>query len=104
MSSIDSDHGDAVALLKPSEVAARLGVSRSWLYEAARHGRIPCIRIGGQEGPLRFVAEDLQCWIDEARDRWSPGRPACPTRSTLRGRLEPAQAAAHGRTRAAHRP
>jgi excisionase family DNA binding protein len=54
-------------LLKPSEVAARLGVSRSWLYDAARVGRIPSIRIGGSDGPLRFVAEDLLRWIEDAR-------------------------------------
>jgi excisionase family DNA binding protein len=63
-------------LLKPVEVAARLGVSRTWLYEAARAGRIPSIRIGGREGPLRFVPEDLQRWIDEARAEWLPGAPA----------------------------
>ncbi len=103
MSSIEHDHNDPGVLLTPSEVATRLGVSRSWLYDAAKHGRIPCIRIGGQHGPLRFVAEDLQRWIDDARERWSPGRPAHPTRSTLRSRLEPAQTAAHARTRTARR-
>jgi excisionase family DNA binding protein len=33
-------------LLKPADVARRLGVSRSWLYEAAKHGRVPCVRLG----------------------------------------------------------
>lgn len=61
-------------LLTPSEVAARLRVSRAWLYEAARTGRIPSIRLGGGEGPLRFVAEDVDAWIAEARARWTPGR------------------------------
>ncbi|MGH2879455.1 MAG: helix-turn-helix transcriptional regulator [Solirubrobacteraceae bacterium] len=61
-------------LLKPAEVAAQLGVSRTWLYEAAKTGRIPAIRIGGREGPLRFVPEDLQRWIDDARAEWVPGR------------------------------
>ena len=67
-------------MLKPSEVAVQLGVSRSWLYDAAKTGRIPSIRIGGQEGPLRFVPEDLERWIDDARARWTPGRPAVATR------------------------
>jgi excisionase family DNA binding protein len=71
-------------LLKPAQVATRLGVSRTWLYEAAKAGRIPSIRIGGEEGPLRFVAEDLKSWIDDARAEWAPGRPACPTRSNAR--------------------
>ncbi|HEY3828247.1 MAG TPA: helix-turn-helix domain-containing protein [Solirubrobacteraceae bacterium] len=68
-----------LALLKPSELAAQLGVSRSWLYDAAKTGRIPSIRIGGEEGPLRFVSEDIRRWIDDARATWSPGRPTVPT-------------------------
>jgi excisionase family DNA binding protein len=68
-----------MALLKPSEVAAQLGVSRSWLYDAAKTGRIPSIRLGGEEGPLRFVAEDVQRWIDDARATWTPGRPTVAT-------------------------
>jgi hypothetical protein len=31
-------------LLKPSEVARMLGVSRAWLYDAAKDGRVPCVR------------------------------------------------------------
>lgn len=81
-------------LLKPAEVAARLGVSRTWLYEAARAGRIPSIRIGGREGPLRFVPEDLQRWIDEARAEWLPGASARPTRSPTASRADAFQASA----------
>lgn len=69
-----------LALLKPSEVAAQLGVSRSWLYDAAKTGRIPSIRIGGEGGPLRFVPEDLALWLDQARAAWTPGRPTVATR------------------------
>jgi excisionase family DNA binding protein len=61
-------------------VAAQLGVSRTWLYDAAKTGRIPSIRIGGQDGPLRFVSEDLERWIDDARAAWHPGRSIVPTR------------------------
>jgi excisionase family DNA binding protein len=63
-----------LTLLKPTDVAAQLGVSRSWLYEAAKSGRIPSIRIGGEDGPLRFVPEDIQNWLDDARANWTPGR------------------------------
>jgi excisionase family DNA binding protein len=56
-------------LLKPSEVAQRLGVSRSWLYEAAKDGRIPCLRLGSTDGPLRFSAVDLEAWLMRARGR-----------------------------------
>lgn len=60
-------------LLKPGEVAAQLGVSRSWLYEAAKDGRLPSIRLGGPNGPLRFVEADLVEWIERARSAWMPG-------------------------------
>ena len=60
-------------LLKPAEVADRLGVSRAWLYEAARTGRIPCIRLGDERGPLRFIEADLEEWLSQARAAWSPG-------------------------------
>jgi excisionase family DNA binding protein len=60
-------------LLKPTEVADRLSVSRAWVYDAAKVGRIPAIRIGGEDGPLRFVAEDLEDWLADVRSRWTPG-------------------------------
>jgi excisionase family DNA binding protein len=68
-----------LSLLRPTEVAHRLGVSRAWVYDAAKHGRIPSIRIGGEDGPLRFVPEDLELWIDDARAAWTPGRPSIVT-------------------------
>lgn len=61
-------------LLKPIEVARRLGVSRSWVYEAARAGRMPCVRLGGPDGPVRFVPEDVEGWLEQARLVWLPGR------------------------------
>jgi excisionase family DNA binding protein len=79
-----------IAHLKPSELAAQLGVSRAWLYDAAKTGHIPSIRIGGEEGPLRFVSEDIQRWIDDARAPWCPGCPTVPTRhpATVDGRSQ----------------
>jgi predicted DNA-binding transcriptional regulator AlpA len=64
----------ARTLLKPTALAAQLGVSRAWLYQAAKTGRIPSIRIGGEDGPLRFVPEDIERWLDDARAEWVPGR------------------------------
>jgi excisionase family DNA binding protein len=61
-------------LLRPAEVARMLGVSRTWLYDAAKDGRIPSVRIGGPSGPVRFVREDLDHWLNEARAAWTPGR------------------------------
>ena len=46
-------------LLRLGELAQRLAVSRAWIYEAARTGRTPSVRIGGEDGPLRFVPEDI---------------------------------------------
>jgi excisionase family DNA binding protein len=56
-------------LLKPTEVAQRLKVSRSWVYDAAAAGRLPSIRLGAPDGPLRFVPADLEQWIEDARTR-----------------------------------
>jgi excisionase family DNA binding protein len=56
-------------LLKPADVARRLKVSRSWVYDAAADGRLPSIRLGTQDGPLRFVRADLEQWIEDARTR-----------------------------------
>ena len=69
------DRSESVpTLLRPSDVAARLGVSRTWLYDAAKDGRIPSIRLGAPDGPLRFAPDDLRDWIDENRAAWRPGR------------------------------
>jgi excisionase family DNA binding protein len=65
---------------KPTEVADRLSVSRAWVYDAAKVGRIPAIRVGGEDGPLRFVAEDLEAWLADARTRWTPGSRTVATR------------------------
>ena len=72
----DTQTQHPLTLLKPTAVATQLGVSRSWLYEAAKTGRIPSIRIGGEDGPLRFVPEDIQSWLEDARANWMPGRSA----------------------------
>jgi excisionase family DNA binding protein len=66
-------------LLRPAEVARVLGVSRTWLYDAAKSGRIPSIRIGGPDGPLRFVEEDIDRWLEEARAAWRPGDSSAAT-------------------------
>lgn len=80
---------DAGFLLRPAEVAERLGVSRTWVYEAAKSGRIPSIRIGGPDGPLRFAAQDIEDWLSRARNAWQPGSPAPATRDTSSPTLKP---------------
>jgi excisionase family DNA binding protein len=34
-------------LIDAIELARRLGVSRSWIYQQTQAGKIPCIRLGG---------------------------------------------------------
>src|ERR1035437_747280 len=63
-------------LLRPNDVARLLSVSRAWVYEAARTGRIPSFRLGGEDGPLRFVAEDIERWLAGA---------GCPAETTAHG-------------------
>ena len=54
-------------LLRRSEVEARLGVSRSWIYSEMRAGRFPePVRIGTRA--VRWRVADL--------DEWAAGRPA----------------------------
>jgi excisionase family DNA binding protein len=62
------------SLLTPSEVARRLGVSRSWIYAAAKQGRIPCVRLGSDDGPVRFLEAELAAWLRPARPERSPTR------------------------------
>ena len=59
-------------LMKVPEAQRMLNVSRGWLYEAAKAGRIPHVRLGGPDGPLRFVRSDLEEYIDDARRGWRP--------------------------------
>jgi predicted DNA-binding transcriptional regulator AlpA len=73
-------------LLKPSDVVRYLGTSRTWVYDAAKRGDIPSIRLGTPDGPLRFIERDLENWISEARARWQPGRPAVANPRNMRTR------------------
>lgn len=52
-------------LLKPDAAAALLSVRTSWVYEAVRDGRLPCVRIGRH---LRFLRSDLEDWVAGQRD------------------------------------
>src|SRR5581483_2598726 len=60
-------------LLKPSEVARMLQVSRTWLCDAAKDGRIASVRLGGPEGPVRFGEEDIEQWLWSAPGGVAPG-------------------------------
>ena len=52
-------------LLTPDDVAALLGIRRSTIYDLARTGRIPHLKVGRA---LRFLRTDLEAWLDQQRD------------------------------------
>lgn len=49
-------------LLRPSQVCKMLSVSRTWLFEATRAGRIPSVRLG-DDGPVRYDPTELDAWL-----------------------------------------
>jgi excisionase family DNA binding protein len=49
-------------LLRPDQAAYLLSVKTSWVYEAVRSGRVPCIRVGRH---IRFTREMLEDWLAE---------------------------------------
>lgn len=52
-------------LLRPEDAARRLAVKPSWVYEAVRTRRLPCIRVGRH---IRFTKQLLDEWLDENTD------------------------------------
>jgi excisionase family DNA binding protein len=52
-------------LLKASDVMEALSISRRLVYQMAQDGRLPCVRVGGPDGPLRFKPDDLERLLDE---------------------------------------
>ena len=51
-------------LLKPHEAARALAISERKLWELTKLGEIPHVRIGRS---VRYVAVDLQTWIESRR-------------------------------------
>jgi excisionase family DNA binding protein len=49
-------------LLKPEQAAELLAVRTSWIYEAVRTNRLPCLRIGRH---IRFTRDMLEEWLRE---------------------------------------
>jgi excisionase family DNA binding protein len=47
-------------LLRPDEAAHLLSVKTSWIYEAVRAGRVPCVRAGRH---IRFTRAMLEEWL-----------------------------------------
>jgi len=51
-------------LLDPEQAAALLNVRPSWIRDATRAGRLPCIRVGRH---LRFTRPMLEQWASQHR-------------------------------------
>ena len=47
-------------LLRPEQAAELLAVKPSWVYEAVRAGRLPCLRVGRH---IRFTQAMLETWL-----------------------------------------
>ena len=66
-------------LLTVDDVARRLRISRSMVYEMIRQGNLPCHRIGNGRGLIRISEGDLVTYVDRTRcepvcDRQAPRR------------------------------
>ena len=47
-------------LLRPEQAAELLNVKTSWIYDAARANKLPCLRIGRH---IRFTRAMLEQWL-----------------------------------------
>jgi len=47
-------------LLTPAQAADLLSVKTSWIYDAVRSQRLPCLRIGRH---IRFTQDMLERWL-----------------------------------------
>jgi len=48
-------------LLRPDQAAELLAVKTSWVYEAVRTGKLPCLRVGRH---IRFTRVMLEEWLE----------------------------------------
>ncbi len=48
-------------LLRPEQAAELLSVKTSWVYDAVRTGRLPCLRVGKH---IRFTRTMLEDWLE----------------------------------------
>ena len=58
-------------LLTVREVARRLNVNRSTVYELVSNGRLSCHRVGLGRGTIRVSADDLDRYLESCRSQSS---------------------------------
>lgn len=56
---------DTEPLIKAEQVAEALGVSRTWVFDRAKAGRLPSYRLGKH---VRFRMSEVQAWLAEHRE------------------------------------
>ncbi len=59
------DTFDDDRLMKPNEVAEKVGVCRRTLYSWANAGLIPSVKIA--RGSRRFVRSEIEAWVQKAQ-------------------------------------
>jgi excisionase family DNA binding protein len=75
--SMDPPVQDVNRLLTVAEVAEKLNVSPSLVYQMVETGKLPFLRIGNGRGAIRFQGEDIQAYLDSCRvEKTTGGRPA----------------------------
>jgi excisionase family DNA binding protein len=52
----------STGLLTAAEVAAMLGVPKTWVYEQSRAGRIPTVTLGRYR---RYRPEAIESWVEQ---------------------------------------
>lgn len=47
------------------ELAGYLRMSRTWVYENVKSGKLPCFKMGDSNSHIRFKKHVIDCWIKE---------------------------------------
>jgi predicted DNA-binding transcriptional regulator AlpA len=75
-------------LVKAQVVAERLGMSKSWVTQAARDGRLPAVYLPAPHGApasVRFDLGEVEAWVEQCRATWTPGDTSAATLRRVAG-------------------
>lgn len=78
-----NDNNSEQPLMTVTDVAARLKVSPSLVYQMVESGKLVVYRIGNGRGAIRFRPEDIEAYLESCRiEKIAP--PARKTRPRLK--------------------
>jgi excisionase family DNA binding protein len=77
---------NSVQLLDAAQVAALLGVTKEWVYEASRRGAIPVVRLGRY---CRYRPDAIEAWIGDLEGASAMTSTVRRVPSTSSGALRP---------------